>query len=199
LIKRKEKLQKQEKYWKREQQVSKSRELILFQEVEGLEKVHEFAKEMLPLFPKFVAWEEFVMHPAIQSGEQLLLFTENQEEASLMMQKFPKIRKKLWLDSRLIEDENQLARIKISVIQEYLKYGTVAITQTTLEHLQRICRQVLKRYQEERKIYEKNQKYQEKIKNSLAELQKQQEVLVLQWISFHLRRLVSRDRERFIA
>lgn len=198
LIKRKEKLQKQEKYWKREQQVAKSRELILFQEVEGLEKVHECAKEILPLFSKFVAWEEFVIHPAIQSGEQLLLFTEDQEEASLMMQKFPEIRKKLWLDSRLIEDENQLAGIKISVIQEYLENGTVAITKTSLEHLQRICRQVLKRYQEEQKLYEKNQKYQEKIKNSVAEIHKQQEELVLQWVSVHLRRLVSRDRERFI-
>ena len=103
MIKRKENSKKQEKYWKREQQVAKSRELLLFQEVEGLEKVHVFAKEMLPLFSKFVAWEEFVIQPSLQSGEQLLLFTEDQEEASLMMQEFPKIGKKLWLDSRLIE------------------------------------------------------------------------------------------------
>ena len=58
---------------------------------------------------------------------------------------------------------------------------------------------MLKRYEEEQKIYEKNQKYQEKVKNSLAELQEQQEELVLQWISFHLRRLVSRDRERSLS
>ena len=189
-------LEAKEKQLRRDQQLSRNRELIYAQETQVLQKALDQSQHLETLLQHALDWNQVSESPEAFRSPQALLLCEEEDEASEMMRRLTHVDRKRWLNPEDYPDPESLIRLGEVGIPSPESEGRIFTTPEARTHWEILLRATALAAEHAGRIHREQSKMQERLKLELEGLAIQRCKLVVQWLHGVLLRLFKRDQAR---